>query len=93
MTVKPVTTAKIDGNITLGGKYVTFRDIEFCWTGWTGRVSAEAGSEPTDLALKNIEGTSTGYAGIYLKFINCIIHDLSGPYFDDYMTGLEFNGA
>ena len=91
--VKPITTAKIDGSVTLSGKYVTFRDIEFCWTGWIGRVSEEAGSEATDLALKNITGTSVGYAGVGLKFINCIIHDLSGPYFDDYMIGLELNGC
>jgi len=82
------TRPKLNGSITFNGSYYTIRDLEFFWDGWTTRETAQAGSSPTDIDLKTMNGI-----GPSLKLINCIIHDLSSPYFPEEMSGLEIYGC
>jgi hypothetical protein len=76
----PGERAKIDGGLDAGGSYVTFKDLEIMWSGWANRTS-------------NVNTKTMIGSGTYLKFINCVIHDLSGPYFPTTMLGLEIYGC
>lgn len=65
--------AIIDGSVDVRGNGVVLRDLEIMYSGWTTRTSAQIGSEPTDLPLKNLS-----IYGPNTRIVNCIIHDLAG---------------
>lgn len=81
--------AVIDGVITVNGSYVVFQDLEIIYSGWVTRQSAEAGSSPSDIPTEKTltVGAERG------KFINCIIHDVSGPSWFSNALGGEFYGC
>lgn len=64
----------IDGELTINGADTTWRNIEFTYSGWTTRVSAQTGSDPTDIP----DNTDFDVFGARTKLINCVIHDLPG---------------
>lgn len=87
ITVKPITSAKIDGSIVLHGNYVIFRDLEICYSGWSTRQSAQDGSQPTDIVQPDIKGDGTN-----LLLVNCHIHDLALVFFS-LMANMELYGC
>lgn len=95
ITIRPYQSGnpKLNGNLSFNGSYWVLRDVELFWNGWTTRASAQSGSNPTDITMKNLVGLSGGNNGSYIKLVNCVIHDLSGPFFDDYMLGTELYGC
>lgn len=88
ITVKPVNNSTLDGDILITGSYLILKDLEICWSGWDRRQTETPGSDPADLLRKNI----TGY-GTNVKLINCVLHDLAGPYFPESMSSLEVYGC
>lgn len=88
ITIQPVTTAKINGDVYIAGGHLILKNLEIYWDGWATRHSEMGGSAPTDITLKNLRGY-----GSPVKFINCIIHDLSSPYFEEGALGWEFYGC
>lgn len=79
----------IDGGLVVNGSDVTFRDLEFRYSGWTSRVSSQAGSTPTDIPV----GTDLAVYAPRCKFINCVIHDLESPGFWAQAVDAEFYGC
>lgn len=77
----PGEIAVIDGNFDVNGSYVTFQDLIFTYSGWSTRETDSPASQNL-----NIRGT-------YLKFINCIIHDLSSPVIGQEALSCEFYGC
>jgi hypothetical protein len=65
--------AIIDGAIDVRGDGVVLKNLEIMYSGWPGRISAQIGSNPTDLPLKNLS-----VYGPNTRILNCIIHDLAG---------------
>lgn len=74
ITIRPYPgeIAIIDGMLDINGAYTVWRDLEFRYSGWVTRTSAQTGGTPTDIPRRdlNIYGPGT-------KMINCVIHDLS----------------
>lgn len=67
----------IDGSLTINGSDCIWQDIEIMYSGWQTRVSAQTGSEPSDLPISknlNIFGPRT-------TMRRCTFHDLAGPGF------------
>lgn len=80
--------AAINGYFQVNGSYITFKNIEFCYDGWTGRESTQTGSNPNDIPSPTLNHRSPG-----TKFINCVIHDLRSPYIGVEAIGAEFYGC
>lgn len=88
--VRPVgDSPKINGGVIASGGYVYFYNLEIYWDGWTTRESAEEGSSPTDIDKTK----ALVVTGAKIKFINCIIHDLSEVGWWDASIDSDFYGC
>lgn len=90
VTVMPYNGGRvvIDGGLTANGAHVIWKDIEFTWSGWTTRVSAEAGSVPSDIPKHNVDINGTGN-----KLINCVLYNLFSPGWWSAAQGGEMYGC
>lgn len=63
----------LDGNFTVTTNWLIFQNVEFTYSSWTSRESAEAGSSPSDIpyVYANLRGNNN-------KYIGCVFHDLRG---------------
>lgn len=77
---------KIDGSFDAVGCNVTFRDIEFTFTGWTSRRGAN--DYPDGRVLEGTGGNVISPARVLdasnISFINCVLHDG----FDFFASGM-----
>lgn len=89
VTVRPLDgRPRIDGGITVKGQDVIFRDLEITYGGWTKRQTLLSGSSPADMPLV----MKLDIFAPRVKFINCIIHDLSGVGLWTNAVSAEFYG-
>jgi len=75
ITIQPYQNEKpiIDGSLLLNGSYLRIKNVEIKYTGWTTRLSAIEGSNPTDMPQNSLTVNTIG-----VELVNCIIHDLLG---------------
>lgn len=78
ITIKPYPgeSAIIDGRIIINGSDTRWESIEFRYSGWTTRVSAQPGV-PTDLPVDKVVHVYGPRTTIY----RCTLHDTAGPGF------------
>lgn len=88
ITIRPYQNeiVKMDGNFTFSaGGYITVRDLEFLYSGWTTRDEADVAGQN---ALNRVTASVPG-----VKFINNIIHDMRlGIYSGIEGLGVELYG-
>lgn len=65
--------AIIEGNVDVWGAGIELWNLEFCYSGWTSRTSAQTGSPVSDLPQPALS-----VYGERTRVVNCIIHDLAG---------------
>jgi hypothetical protein len=78
----------IDGTLAVQGNYVIFRDLEIFYSGWTSRENTNENS-PDDIATLG----DSNFRAPNSKFINCVIHNMTGPYMGLEAVGGEFYGC
>jgi hypothetical protein len=88
-TFQPDTTSpKIDGSVIVNGSDVIFKGLEIYYTGWTDRENTDENSCDDIATLGDLN-----MRGARVKFINCVIHDMTGPYIGQEAVGAEFYGC
>lgn len=78
----------IDGAVTINGAYTTWQGIEFRYSGWPTRVSAEPGNDPQDIPIKWLHIYGPGS-----RLIDCTMHDLAGVGWWRDATDSEISGC
>lgn len=68
---KPV----IDGSLSINGSDCSYDGIEVLNSAWTTRISAQSGSNPSDLPIAGSAGSGIDVFGARTIVRNCIVHD------------------
>lgn len=77
ITIKPYNneTVIIDGSLTVNGDDVIIQGLEILNSAWLTRVSAETGSNPSDIPVAGNGGSGLDIYGKRVTVKRCVIHD------------------
>lgn len=77
VTIMPYQDEKpiIDGSFTINGSDSTYEDLEIMQSGWNSRISAETGSNPSDMPSAGAQGSGVDVNGPRTIVRRCTVHD------------------
>jgi hypothetical protein len=81
----PGETVIIDGDMKIGGRYTTWKNIVFRWSGWATRQSQIL--DGSDMTTKGFTISGPG-----TRIINCVIRNFYIPWFTESAVGAEMYG-